>query len=60
METGRNFIDILPADHQDAGQTDPRIDLYDLYAVPGESYEDFCDRLADDLGSNWVYKLSRR
>jgi hypothetical protein len=60
METGRNYIDILPADHQDAGETDPRIELYDEYAVLGESLEDFVDRMADDLGSNWVYKLSRR
>lgn len=60
METAIDYDDKLPANHQDAGQTDPRMDLYDLYAVPGESFEDFCDRLADDLGSNWVYKLSRR
>lgn len=42
---------------RDRGETDRRMDLYQQYAVPHESYEDFVDRMADDFGPRWVNKF---
>jgi hypothetical protein len=41
----------------DPAVLDPRMRLYDDYAMPQESFEAFCDRMADDFGSNWVNKF---
>lgn len=53
--------DYMPAGHQgqfgDPAELDPRMRLYDDYALPQESFEDFCDRMADDFGPRWINKF---
>jgi hypothetical protein len=51
----------LPIDQQgtrDPWEADPRELLYDDYALPHESLEDFCDRMADEHGQGWVNKFT--
>ena len=40
-------------------QMEIRQNLYDEYALQHESFEDFCDRCADELGEDWTKKLKR-
>lgn len=51
----------LPASFQgtlgDPDEPDVRLQLYADYALPHESLEDFCDRMADDYGPWWPAKL---
>lgn len=44
----------------DYGQLDVREELYNQYQLPGQSIEDFVDYMAEELGKDWVTKLTRR
>lgn len=58
-----NYNPFLPDNMQGINEpdlTDPREQLYEEYAVVHESFEDFCDRMADEHGIMWVPKLVNR
>jgi len=62
MERGKYFSaenDNIPVDHRGIEQEDQRLELFEEFGLFHESLEDFCNRMAEAHGDNWVNILTR-